>query len=72
MFNLNINVTVSGGKYVIDGVSQKTLTLYEGNTYIFDQWTKNADNSQQDKLSKENEDLVDSFVDVEMQEDAKK
>tara|TARA_A100001035_G_scaffold277915_1_gene275698 strand:- start:896 stop:1816 length:921 start_codon:yes stop_codon:yes gene_type:complete len=42
------------------------------NTYIFDQWTKNADNLQQDKLSKENEDLVDSFVDVEMQEDAKK
>ena len=32
---IHITVTESGGKYVIDGVSQKTLTLYEGNTYIF-------------------------------------
>ena len=32
---INITVTESGGKYVIDGVSQKTLTLYEGNTYVF-------------------------------------
>ncbi len=32
---ININVTESGGKYVIDGVSQKTLELYEGNTYVF-------------------------------------
>ena len=32
---ININVTESGGKYVIDGVSQKTLNLEEGNTYVF-------------------------------------
>ena len=32
---INITVTESGGKYVIDGVSQKTLELYEGNTYVF-------------------------------------
>ena len=32
---IHITVTDSGGKYVIDGVSQKTLELYEGNTYIF-------------------------------------
>tara|TARA_R100001443_G_scaffold88129_1_gene94648 strand:+ start:4874 stop:6277 length:1404 start_codon:yes stop_codon:yes gene_type:complete len=30
-------VTVVGGKYVIDGVSQATLTLAEGATYKFDQ-----------------------------------
>ena len=29
-------VTVAGGKCVIDGVSQDTLELYEGNTYKFD------------------------------------
>ena len=29
-------VTVAGGKFVIDGVSQDTLDLYEGNTYKFD------------------------------------
>ena len=29
-------VTVAGGKFVIDGVSQDTLELYEGNTYRFD------------------------------------
>ena len=28
-------VTVVGGKFVIDGVSQDTLNLYEGNTYVF-------------------------------------
>ena len=28
-------VTVVGGKFVIDGVSQDTLDLYEGNTYVF-------------------------------------
>jgi hypothetical protein len=28
-------VTASGGVFVIDGVSQDTLDLYEGNTYIF-------------------------------------
>ena len=27
----------SGNKYYIDGVQQATLTLYEGNTYRFDQ-----------------------------------
>jgi len=32
---IHITVTDSGGKYVIDGVSQKTLELYEGNTYVF-------------------------------------
>ena len=30
-------VTVGGGKFVIDGVSQDTLTLQEGSTYTFDQ-----------------------------------
>jgi hypothetical protein len=30
-------VTVGGGKFVIDGVSQATLNLYEGSTYKFDQ-----------------------------------
>ena len=29
-------VTVAGSKFVIDGVSQDTLELYEGNTYRFD------------------------------------
>ena len=32
---INITVTDSGGKYYIDGVQQKTLELFEGNTYIF-------------------------------------
>ena len=32
---IHIAVTESGGKYVIDGVSQKTIELYEGNTYVF-------------------------------------
>ena len=32
---IHISVTDSGGKYVIDGVSQKTIELYEGNTYVF-------------------------------------
>lgn len=30
-------VTVAGGKFVIDGTSQASLTLTEGNTYKFDQ-----------------------------------
>ena len=30
-------VTVAGGKFVIDGVSQDSLTLQEGQTYIFNQ-----------------------------------
>lgn len=30
-------VTVAAGKFVIDGVSQKALTLVEGSTYTFDQ-----------------------------------
>ena len=30
-------VTVAGSKFVIDGVSQDTLNLYEGSTYKFDQ-----------------------------------
>ena len=30
-------VTVGGGKFLIDGVSQATLDLYEGSTYKFDQ-----------------------------------
>jgi len=33
----NMTVTVSGGKFVIDGVSQATLSLNEGQTYRFDQ-----------------------------------
>lgn len=37
----NISVTVTstgyGNKYVIDGVQQDSLTLTQGNTYIFDQ-----------------------------------
>lgn len=32
-----ITVTVSGGKFLVNGVSQDTLTLYEGSTYQFDQ-----------------------------------
>ena len=32
---IHISVTDSGGKYVIDGVSQKTIELQEGNTYVF-------------------------------------
>ena len=32
---IHITVTDSGGKYFIDGVQQKTLELYEGNTYVF-------------------------------------
>jgi hypothetical protein len=34
---INKVVTVVGGKFVIDGVSQDTLELLEGNTYKFDQ-----------------------------------
>ena len=34
---INKVVTVAGGKFVIDGVSQDTLELLEGNTYKFDQ-----------------------------------
>ena len=33
---LTKTVTVAGGKFVIDGVSQDTLELLEGNTYKFD------------------------------------
>ena len=33
---INRVVTVAGGKFVIDGVSQDTLELLEGNTYKFD------------------------------------
>lgn len=33
----NITVTVSGGKFLINGASQPTLTLIEGETYKFDQ-----------------------------------
>ena len=32
---INISVTASGGVFVIDGVEQKTLELFEGNTYVF-------------------------------------
>ena len=32
---VSITVTAAGGAYYIDGVLQKTLELYEGNTYIF-------------------------------------
>ena len=31
-----ITVTVSGGKYVIDGTSQQTISLAKGVTYRFD------------------------------------
>ena len=40
--NVNVNYTVTvassdgGNKYFIDGVQQKQLRLYEGNTYTFD------------------------------------
>tara|TARA_R100001224_G_scaffold93600_1_gene63006 strand:- start:90 stop:1499 length:1410 start_codon:yes stop_codon:yes gene_type:complete len=37
MATRTFTVTVVGGKYVIDGVSQATLTLAEGATYKFDQ-----------------------------------
>ena len=32
---INVTVTATGGAFYIDGVQQDTLTLYEGNTYIF-------------------------------------
>jgi hypothetical protein len=32
---INIAVSASGGKFVIDGIDQKTLELFEGNTYVF-------------------------------------
>ncbi|BAQ86272.1 tail fiber [uncultured Mediterranean phage uvMED] len=32
---INITVTDSGGVFLIDGVAQQTLNLYEGNTYVF-------------------------------------
>ena len=32
---INITVTASGGVFLIDGVAQQTLNLYEGNTYVF-------------------------------------
>ena len=45
-------VTESGGKYVIDGVSQDTLELLKGNTYVFNhpsahpfRFSTNANNS---------------------------
>jgi len=34
--DFNYVVTVAGGKFLIDGVSQAPLTLYRGNTYTFD------------------------------------
>lgn len=34
--DFNYAVTVAGGKFVIDSVSQAPLTLYRGNTYTFD------------------------------------
>lgn len=34
---INLTVTAGGGIFAIDGDNQKTLTLYEGNTYRFDQ-----------------------------------
>lgn len=34
---VTFTVTVAAGKFVIDGVSQDTLTLKEGSTYTFDQ-----------------------------------
>ena len=33
--NTTFEVTVSGGKYLIDGVQEKKLTLKRGNTYKF-------------------------------------
>ena len=32
---VSVQSTGSGNKYFIDGVQQKTLELYEGNTYVF-------------------------------------
>ena len=40
---LTKSVTVDSSKYVIDGVSQDPITLYEGNTYKFD--TSNGSNA---------------------------
>ena len=34
---VTFTVTVAGGKFVIDGTSQATVSLLEGNVYIFDQ-----------------------------------
>ena len=33
---VTITVTVSGGKFLVDGVSQGTLNVIEGRTYVFD------------------------------------
>tara|TARA_A100001388_G_scaffold277569_1_gene269553 strand:+ start:2407 stop:3282 length:876 start_codon:yes stop_codon:yes gene_type:complete len=35
--NQTITVTVAGGKFLVNGVSQGTITMYHGSTYIFDQ-----------------------------------
>ena len=52
MHHLYRTVTESGGKYVIDGVSQDTLELLKGNTYVFNhpsahpfRFSTNANNS---------------------------
>ena len=37
MATITITVTVAGGKFVLDGVSQATYSATPGNTYKFDQ-----------------------------------
>ena len=36
MATITITVTVAGGKFVLDGVSQATYSATPGNTYKFD------------------------------------
>ena len=43
-------ITVDSGKFLIDGVSQDTLTIYKGFTYIFNQ-TNSTNNNHPLKLS---------------------
>ena len=46
MTTINYTVTVSGGKFLVDGASKPKLTFRDGDTYIFDQSdSSNASNT---------------------------